>query len=469
MSRIVFAEGAPRLVSIALAASFVACSGDDDGAPLARAICERTALLSALEGARAGQTVSLGACTIDGPIEVPAGVRLEGEGVDLSVIRNTSASPGVLLRAGEATTALVDLSVEQASAAYGVRAEGATGGVLLERVRVVASLGAGVGIVSAARARLAAVEIVGPLETIDPSSLPVEPTWAETATFGLVLDASGTAELPIELDRVSVSGFAEVGVYAREAFVRWVAGGSSGNRYVGLLATGGVLDLEDVELSRTVRGARPIAYGAVFRDAVVGTTNLHLEGGEGYGILQDATQASHEGITVVDQEEAGIWIQHGASAEVAGATLTRCALGGIVSVASTGLVVRDSLIESTRLARTVDELYGEMMLGDGIQLVGANAAMEIRDVELRDNARIGLLLELEGGALTSTTIAGVVVSGSGGARGAIVQGGVAPAAWDDGVSRDAATMGNDAATMDPLSFASVRATTLPPAYPTPCD
>jgi hypothetical protein len=109
------------------------------------------------------------------------------------------------------------------------------------------------------------------------------------------------------------------------------------------------------------------------------------------------------------------------------------------------MVLRDARIETTlKLEHTLSE-GGHEPVGDGIHAVRTGGTLEVRNVTLTGNERVGLLLELQGGTTDGVTLEGITASGTGAEFGVVAQGGTAAAGWDSGVTRDAATSGNDAA------------------------
>ena len=118
------------------------------------------------------------------------------------------------------------------------------------------------------------------------------------------------------------------------------------------------------------------------------------------------------------------------------------------------LVNRTTIVQETR----------SVEVGDGIQLVGTTQAVTLEDITLSGNARVGVLVDLDGGTMDSFSMAGVSVDGVDDALGAIAQGGTLSAGWDDGVTRQGATAANDAAFSDVLDVVSiVDPSDLPPA------
>lgn len=447
-----------RLQHSLLALALVAgCGSSGDGEPA----CDAEAVQRALDRASTGATVRLGECTLDAALRVPVGVTLMGAG------------PSTLLRAPDGSSALTlmgegasaaSLSVVAGASEYAVTV---TGGSLAD-VTVSVERGGGVAVLMAPTARLSRVSIEGGVDAASGADVPRDASAAAHPTIGLLVDASGAESSPVTLDGVEVSGFVEAGAYLLDSHVAWQGGGATGNRSVGLLASGGSADLRDLDLGATWSGTYPIAYGGVLLDGTFVSTDLAVEAGEGYGLLHDGGDARHQGLVAAGNGEAAVWAQSEAALELTAGTLTDNTIGGVVAVSASRLTLRDTTVTDTRTAPSVDDLFGRIDLGDGVQLV-STGELTLERLSLTGNGRVGLLIELDGGALAGATIDEVEVDVPAGGLGAILQGGAAPAGWDDGVIRSAAAAAADAEVTDPLAFASVRARDVPTRLPTPCD
>ncbi len=165
---------------IALASVLFGCKS---GGPF----CDAQALSRALGDAAPGDVVQIGACTVPGPITVPAGVTLEGTDPDASRVAAPADGDGVVLTAGDSAATLAHVTV-QASGIIGVHSTG-PGAVSLEDVHVLGSTGVGVFLDGTSNATLTQVHLVGPITT-DPSS---EPAWLRVApTTGALPACTGT-------------------------------------------------------------------------------------------------------------------------------------------------------------------------------------------------------------------------------------------------------------------------------------
>src|SRR5687768_16622505 len=74
--------------------------------------CDPVSLQEALSRATPGDTISIGACTVSGTFEVPAGVTLAGQSSTSSKIVGAPAQPALRLVPGSPATTLRNLTVE---------------------------------------------------------------------------------------------------------------------------------------------------------------------------------------------------------------------------------------------------------------------------------------------------------------------------------------------------------------------
>jgi hypothetical protein len=424
------------------------------------------ALQRALDAAVPGETVSIGACTIEGPITVPAGVRLEGAGRLGTVLRAGAGERAVTLVPSSdamAPTSLADLAVESDGCAA-VLSRGA-GGVALERVDVRASVGVGVAVEGASAVTMADVTATGPIAEpdVDTTVPPLPPFTcgsADVATHGVVLVDVGSAVLT----DVTASGFGAFGVLAVHSGLGMNGGGVGHGVGAGLEAWGGTLTLEGVELARVGTGLGAIeSYGAVFGGgADVTSRRLVVREGASYGVLHDGAMAHHTDLVARDNGFAGVWAQRVSSLVVDGSAsaVEDNGFSGVAVFDSTGVELREATV-----ARTVERIgiYGARTVraADGVHLVGTEATLDA--IALTDNARVGVLVDLGGASTTTVGLTGLTVQAVGSSLGAIAQNGTIEAGWDTGITRLGTTAVNDAAFTGTLDIAeAVGPPCLPP-------
>ncbi|MBI5487946.1 MAG: hypothetical protein HY905_11485 [Deltaproteobacteria bacterium] len=429
--------------------------GGPDAAPDASGdggvTCDAAELGRRLEQARAGETVTIGACRVAGTFEVPAGVTLAGQG-EATVLETPGDAfrPVLTLRTGRgATTRVTDLRIESASN-YGIAAIGGGGAIEADRVTVVATRGVAIGVERTASLKLTTVELEGPFAA-GGTTRPEEARPESMATHGLVVVRGGRAEL----DGVRVRGFAGFGVVLVGTTTVWTGGGAPDNLGVGLAVSAGDTTLAGVDLSRSHwlggpligepgggEDGLPPSFGGVFVDgAIVHSTDLVVSGGEGFGLVHDGGTVRHERLAAHGNGRAGLWAQGTQSLEVTGAgtSLRGNRYAGIVVVDPVSLTIRDAAVETTRWGCLDCGALAERRAADGIQVVRPQAGATLADLVLHDNARIGLLLDLGGGTMDGVSISGIDVYGTGEELGAVAQNGEVAGAWDAGITRGGGT------------------------------
>src|SRR5262245_7969194 len=92
-------------VLVSITAALAGCGGDDEP------IGDGAGLTDALADAQAGDTVTVGACTVSGAFEVPAGVTLSGQGRGTSILQGPAGKAAVTLHPGGSATSLTNLSI----------------------------------------------------------------------------------------------------------------------------------------------------------------------------------------------------------------------------------------------------------------------------------------------------------------------------------------------------------------------
>ncbi len=395
-------------------------------------------LQSALDG---GGTVELSGCEVEGAFVVPPGTTLEALDARL---RGPSNAAALELSPGSRVTGLV---IEAGPGASSVGVTVASG-AQLTAVTVEAS--AGLGVVVTGHARLERVTVRGPVTAEAAPEVSVPPDRAETPTVGLLVREAGTRADPVELRDVEVSGFARFGVLAENSEVVWHGGGTDGTLGVGAMFSGGAATLRDVRACNTFQGLQPIpAYGVVFSNgARAETQSVTLCDNEGYGMLQDGAEVTHEDLGSFRNGEAGVWAQNGAAIEIFGdgSSLMENRLAGVVLVNTEEASVRDATIEATTLAVRIDRNLGELRVGDGVHVVLPEAtSLTLSDLALRMNERTGLLIDVATGAIDAARIQNIEVEGTGDGLGAIAQTPTGPLVngWDANITRVGAPSVND--------------------------
>lgn len=420
-------------LAAALMAALAGCAED-------AGVCDALELESALFNAYRGDTVRLGACTIHGAFTVPEGVTLSGEGPESSVLQSTGTVPVLWLTSGDLAPRVTDLAVvSDGTAGIVVRGEGRAG---IERVAVRASRGIGIGVEGLVGVSLDQVTLTGPVTADNADRISGDATPEDTATHGLVVVDTGE----VVMSQVSATGFARMGVLLIAEETTWRLGSASDNLAAGVMVHGGHAVLEDLVVCRTFQGLSLIpAYAGVFvAGARVETSRLEVCDCEGLGLFHDSAEASHIDLSATANDDAAVWVQRSPRFELAGESeVSDNRLAGVVLIE-----VGDAVLSSARVARTeeITRVYGmsRVTVGDGVQVVRPSGSVALRALELVENGRVGLLLDLADGDADEVSLTDVVVDGQEGQLGAIAQGSGVPGGWDEGVTRRGATPENDA-------------------------
>ena len=433
--------------------------------------CSPGGLQVELDLAVPGDVVLAGACRVEGPLVVGPGVTLRG-GTDS------------VLASGRPTDALVTLGEGARLESMSLDASGRAGvvmgpGAALLDVEVRLTHGVGVYAVGGA-VSLEGVTIAGPV-TADNA---LEPRWLDVAGA----PTAGCAAAPCEcdgdidatLERVCVSGVyrtwtATLGLYVRDATVVatglsvsgtaelavaadnstlvWTGGGVSQALGAGVLLRGGDAELNGVRIERVLAGLRgQPSYGLVSADGnELVTHDLSIVDGERYGLLQVGGRGEHERLTIEGNGDVAAWVTDAEAFAVRGESVLRGnGFAGMVVDASDAVHLEGLLVEDTATVRRNIGDFGARSIGDGIQLIRPGNDVVLRDVTVRGNERVGLLVD----EAASVTFVSVTASSSGEAYGALagdrdVSAGsivlATPAGWDTGISRVGEAATNDGA------------------------
>jgi hypothetical protein len=410
--------------------------------------CSPTEIAGALQSAHAGDTVFIGACTAAVTLTVPPGVTLTGELPGPSILQTASGAPVIMAGAGQGSVHLTDLTIETSGRAGIVSTQGAE--LIVEHVAIHATRGIGLGVEGSPSVRLDSVELTGPVTEQNADSMG-SVTSTESATHGVVLIRVSSGQL----SSVNVSGFASYGALFVGSDVTWTNGGASNNLGVGLSVEGGHASLQEIDLHQTLQGFRLLtAFNGVFSSsAAIESSNLHVTSGQGYGLFHDTGSARHIGLDAHDNHEAAVWAQKLSSLEISGA-LTTNTFAGIVAVNTGRIAVHDTTISGVHTATSVFEMLGAIHVGDGIQLVRSTDMARFTNLNVDRAERVGILVDLDGGMLSSMIFDNVSVTVTSTTVHAVVaqNGIVDPMGWDSGVTRH----GTDrAADQHPPAFQTV--------------
>jgi len=486
---------------LVLTALALAGCGDEDE------VCDSGELASRLAAAREGDVVEVGACTVTGSFTVPRGVVLRGQSVSASVLAGTEDAV-VRLQPGDATrpTALERLRVDS-SARAGVFSTG-DGAARVADVTVTVHRGVGIAAEGLASFTVERVDVEGPVaasNAMDPLFALVAPAedvlgpvpascppatceiaatrsvdcpgcgemsqvcdacgrWVSiTATYGIVLGAVGeTALTDVDVRGAAQFGFVALdqtsdGVPRAGGTIVWHGGVVEDNIGVGLYAAGDIaLDLSDVSVDRTVEGARALpSYSALLLEGVSArSARLGVHDSARYGIVHLRSRGDHEDLVAERNGDAAVWIgeSDGVTLHGAGTLLADNEFAGVAIVGSRNVSMRDGRIERTHASARPVGIAGVVRIGDGVHLIGSYIGISFEGVTCRDNERAGMIVDVGGAATPDIHFTGVTVSGTGAALGAVggrvdLSGSLFPIAggtWDLGITREGATLTNDA-------------------------
>jgi hypothetical protein len=378
---------------------------------------------------------------VQGPFTVPSGVALRGQDRERTIIEVPAGAVGLTL-AGDAQVS--DLRIE--SSGYAAIVARTSGSVTIERVVVDVDRGLGIGAQALSELALTDVELRGPVTRDNANEISLideELARDETGTYGLVTLHVADAQLT----DVTSSGFAFFGAALIDTGTTWTGGGTPANLRNGLMVYEGTASLTTLDLCDTMKGLEPLANAGVFAAAaVVDTTGLSVCASDRLGLLHDGATARHVDLVATENLDAAVWVQNCPSFEISGAgsALTDNRFAGIAVLDSTNVVVSDATISNTELSPRFIDVTGRIDVGDGLQLVGSTEGIQLSDLTLSGNQRVGVLIDLDGATIDDTWLADISVDGTGTELGVIAQNGVLGAGWDGAVDRQGDTVSNDA-------------------------
>lgn len=407
-------------------------------------ICDSARLAEALDSALRGETVTLGDCRVSGAFTVPAGVTLEGQGQERSRLVSDGDETVISLEGGARPARLRNLSITS-NGRHGIIGRG-SGAASIENVTVEATRGFAVGFDRMESVDITGLTLIGPINAANAGDFTDGlPAPEETAIVGLVINR--TPE--VVLADVSVSGFAQFGALFVESSTAWNGGGATLNLATGLMIEGGTATLRDLVICDSLEADYTLvpAYGAVFTEgAEVVSEDVRVCNVEGVGVFYNSSNGSLVNLVAEGNEQGTVWAQYCERVEVTGnTTITGSGLAGIAFVETVESIVNGaSIYGTTRVPLTCGHAGGRLCYpGDGIEIVFPAGRTLLRDVELVENERVGLLVSIEGSDAGSVSTESVVVNGVEEQLGAIGQGGGVSDDWDDGVTRLGVTLLND--------------------------
>lgn len=426
------------LLSLGLLSFGLLGCGDDSCADLEGAL-SRTA---------PGGSVSVSGCTINGTVDIPDEVTLDGSG-DSRIIGNVTLGSG---------SGLVGMAVDSPGT-VAISAAGPGAAVTIRNVGVRVERGAAISIADRG-ATLDRVTLEGNVEDAD--VVPTNPMASDYATHGLVLSNAGSPDAPVLLTEVSASKFARFGALFLNSHASWNGGQVANGLTTGLMADGGSLELTAVVLGPMMQGVQVLpAFGGLFVNGCdVSTRDLAVDGNQGYGLLHDGSIAAHENLVATGNGDAALWVQRSSSFALTGENteVSGNVLAGLVVVDTPDVLVRGATFRNNTLGTRISGTIGRVDTGDGIQAqISDGAGLVIDNVTMVGNERVGVILDVASGNVDGAVM-NVSVDGSGEQLGAIAQGPdglIDTGAWDATITRLGDTTINDEALSEKLSVLEI--------------
>ncbi|MEL6178741.1 MAG: hypothetical protein AAFS10_07295, partial [Myxococcota bacterium] len=207
---------------------------------------------------------------------------------------------------------------------------------------------------------------------------------------------------------VNIAQFAGFGAVFKDSSGRWDGGGVSRWVGTGVLVEGGELTTTALQLSDTLSSSeltvKPNAIAAT-ADCRLTTQSVVVSNiRDGIGLLQDNAFTTHTDLTVLGAGRAGLWIQNSGTATQLALTLTSSDDNPDGNVIENGQGIgiymnniQGVSLQNLRVANTQERplLRNNQpeQVADGLQMIGISGAIQLSEVNLSGNARVGALLD----------------------------------------------------------------------------
>ncbi|WP_236605012.1 hypothetical protein [Sandaracinus amylolyticus] len=431
-------------------------------------VCAIGDLRAALAAAGPGATVLLrDGCRAEGPLVVPPGVTLAGEG-PTSEIDGGDTGPAIEFAEGTGAT-VRDLRVNVLGGGWAIRAAG-EGDATMERLSVHIARGAGVALHERERVVMRSVKIDGPMFEAAAASAPT--TSADTGTWAVVAVDVGDVAAPaaggVRVEDLDISGLAVGGLSVQRSVLEVIDTDvePDADDVRGIVISAFESDVRVSGLRVTDlfagNGVPAIAVSAVSSPRVE-IADLRVENGAGYGVFADRSAVAIDGVIASSLDEPAVQVQ-GGSLVARALDLEGGDGAAVVAIDAERVEVRGSTL-ARQLRAPVPTTSGAVELGDGVLVRRASStapmpAIVLEDVVLDDNARAGLLVDLGGAAPASVSLTNVRARSTGTALGVVSQNAAMPAGWDASVVREGAAIANDAVFSGGIDVAGI---IMPPA------
>lgn len=394
--------------------------------------CNTCPSAAEIQALGSGAVLDLHECVIDEAVTIPAGVTIEHGVFDLPAGASVTLTPAA---GGEPRTTLRGARVSGgAGAGASVRVLG-EGAALVEGVTFAIERGIAVG-VSGATVEILDATLSGNVDPERVAELPsnidasVLATWGIAAIDGAVVTVEGSA----------MERFAAAGAVCWGATLTVEGTTVASNLGYGIQSFDCILELNRVTVRETLTAPGVVGVGVLAaRGSVLTSAALTIESAPGYGVIANASAAMLERAIVTGLGQAGVWAENGANLSVSGGTFDANAGAAIAAVGASSLDVSATDVRATRMAPIPSPSgAGSERMADAIhvaQRAGTPCVVSLRDLDLVENERVGVVLDGASEPL-SVSVVSTRVETTGTQLGAVAQNvDSLPANWDTEVTR----------------------------------
>ena len=355
-----------------------------------------------LQNAKEGDCFIIAEGTYQGPWVIPPGVSLSGEeGKTVKLLSNDIDGFTIKIETERDKTTTVNGLWVVSNGDVGVLVVG-DGKAQLTDVHMQCSKGIGVAAEGQQELGISNLSIEGTITPENANDVAQPVDYRKVPAIGLIINKLSD----VEIDGLTVVGMAAFGVVVKESLVHWQDGIIDKNLGIGVLASGTVLDISNVSVTETLRGESILSLtsiGMLISGGSTLTTSLtEISNNTGFALVQDASTADHDSITIKDNSNAGMWVQN---SQDTGSTPTLNLHGtattitgnmgiGVGLFQSGSCSIENAEISSTGVYPFVGENGTIYDMGDGLQAFEMlpNARLAIKQSHLGNNQRIGILL-----------------------------------------------------------------------------
>jgi hypothetical protein len=365
-----------------------------------------------------GGVVTLEDGTHQGPMTVAAGGTLRAANPGGATVENDSGAVIIAETAPGKTTTVSGLKVKSAGGvAILVKGSGDFKG---ENLDVACTKGIGIAAEDASSFALASTNVSGNITADQIPNLYFPLKGTEYPIIGTIV--SKTTKVTIA--DVTVTGFGGFGAVFVASNGSWDRGAVTGNVGVGIMQSGGTLIVSNVKIDGTQAGERGMAifsYGMVAANkATLSTDHVEIADNKGFGILQEDSSSSHDGLKLNRNTEVGLWVQKSPGTVSAPSLVIKGENnelndnkgGGIFAIESGGIDVSAASLSRAVVKKITAGETGLVEMADGLQVSNLTGDLKVNNASFADNARIGVLLSGTPAPGANVTFDGVTVTGA---------------------------------------------------------